>query len=144
MGSGNGYESRNACTLRIFMPSVSASCNDARMSTGSPMLASNLLRLRDSSRVFSVLLLVVIAVQLCVLVATALRKPFWFDEMLTWHVSGLDSFSRILEALRAGVDGMPPAYYAAVRLARMFPIDEQITLRLPSLIGYFLTLAGVY
>ncbi len=88
--------------------------------------------------------MVVIAIQLCLLITTALRKPFWFDEMLTYHVSGLESFSRVLDALRAGVDGMPPAYYLAVRLARMLPISEQITLRLPSIIGYFLTLAGVY
>lgn len=64
--------------------------------------------------------------------------------MLTYHVSGLESFRRVLDALRAGVDGMPPAYYAAVRLARTLPIDEQITLRLPSIIGYIFTLAGVY
>jgi len=39
---------------------------------------------------------------------------------------------------------MPPGYYALVRFMRMFPGDPLVTLRVPSIVGYLMTLLGVY
>ena len=39
---------------------------------------------------------------------------------------------------------MPPGYYVLVQLARILPGDPRITLRLPSILGYILSLLGVY
>ncbi len=68
----------------------------------------------------------------------------WYDELLTFHVSGLQPFSLFWSALKAGVDAMPLAYYSFVRLARMLPGDPHVLVRLPSIFGYLLTLLGVY
>ena len=78
------------------------------------------------------------------LLLEARSKLFWYDELLTFHVSGLQPFSLLWKALLAGADGMPPGYYMIVRLARMIPGDPHVILRLPSIIGYLLTLLGVY
>ena len=77
-------------------------------------------------------------------VVQASRKPFWYDELLTFHVSSLHPFSLLWRALQAGVDGMPLGYYVFVQLARILPGDPHVTLRLPSILGYLLTLLGVY
>src|SRR4051794_22148238 len=79
-----------------------------------------------------------------VLSLRASRRLFWYDELLTFHVSALKPFSSVWRALQAGVDGTPPAYYALVQLARLIPGDPQFTVRLPSVLGYILTLVAVY
>jgi uncharacterized membrane protein len=78
------------------------------------------------------------------LIIAAGSKPFWFDELITFHVSRLQPFSALWQALNAGIDSMPPGYYAIVRLANMLPFDPHVTLRLPSIVGYILGLLGVY
>ena len=94
---------------------------------------------------FASVLLVSIAMwEVVVLLLQASRKRFWYDELLTLHVSGLQPFSLLWKALEAGADGMPPVYYGIVRLARMFPVDPHVALRVPSILGYMLTLLGVY
>jgi hypothetical protein len=82
--------------------------------------------------------------EFCTLFAQAGSKPFWFDELITFHVSRLQPFSTLWQALSAGIDSMPPGYYAIVRLANMLPFDPHVTLRLPSILGYILSLLGVY
>src|SRR5262249_11693349 len=54
----------------------------------------------------------------------------------------LEPFSFFWRALKAGVDGMPPTYYLLVRISRMIPGHPQVTLRLPSIVGYLMTLGG--
>ncbi len=39
---------------------------------------------------------------------------------------------------------MPPGYYAIAQLGRMLPGDPLVTLRLPSIVGYLMTLLGAY
>jgi Dolichyl-phosphate-mannose-protein mannosyltransferase len=91
-----------------------------------------------------VLLMAVMGWEFGMLLLEASRKPFWYDELLTFHVSGLHPYSLLWKALRAGVDGMPPVYYAIVQLSRMLPGDPHITLRLPSILGYILALLAIY
>lgn len=78
------------------------------------------------------------------LLLTAGRNFFWYDELITFHVSSLQPFSHLLAALRDGTDGMPANYYGMLRLAQLFPGPPQLILRLPSVLGYLLTLIGVY
>jgi hypothetical protein len=72
------------------------------------------------------------------------RVPLWYDELLTYHVSALHPFSALWQALKEGVDGMPAGYYAVVQLARTLPLDPHIAVRLPSILGYVLTLAALF
>ncbi len=72
------------------------------------------------------------------------RKMFWFDELLTLHITGLKPFSVVLQALHAGLAGMTPGYYGMVGLSRSLPGDPHLLLRLPSLAGYTLTLLAAY
>jgi len=97
-----------------------------------------------SPRFASALLVIVLVLEFCALLLSARRKPFWYDELLTFHVSSLHPVSLLWRALQAGVDGMPPGYYIIVRLGSMLPGDPHVTLRLPSILGYILTLLGVY
>jgi hypothetical protein len=92
----------------------------------------------------SALLVTVLIWEFGVLFLKASRKLFWYDELLTFHVSNLHPFSLLWRALQAGVDGMPPGYYILVQLARRLPGDPLVTLRLPSILGYLISLLGVY
>jgi hypothetical protein len=90
------------------------------------------------------MLIVVLGWESVALYFKAMGRLFWFDEMLTLNVSSLKPFSTLWAALRAGVDGMPVGYYLVVQLARKLPVDPHVALRLPSILGYILTLGGVY
>ncbi len=81
--------------------------------------------------------------QICVVCLSARAHAFWYDELITDFLSALPSFSRNVDALRASADGMPPVYYVAVRLARLVPVDEHIAVRIPSILGYVVTLTGI-
>lgn len=97
-----------------------------------------------SSRLASALLVTILVWEFVVLLLKARTKRFWFDELLTFHISTLYPFARLWRALQAGMDGMPPGYYVIVRLGRLLPGDPLVTLRLPSILGYLLALLGVY
>jgi len=92
----------------------------------------------------SAVLLLVVASELVALLSKASRKPFWNDELIALGVSSLRPFSLLWKALQSGADSMPPSYYPLVQLAGTLPGDQQVTLRLPSILGYILTLLGVY
>ena len=79
-----------------------------------------------------------------ILCVKSYHRLFWYDELITFHVSGLQPFSFFWNALKTGADGMPLGYYLLVRSARLIPADPRLTLRLPSMVGYLLVLIGVY
>src|SRR5437763_9310969 len=80
----------------------------------------------------SALLAAALVWECIVLCLRASRRPFWYDELLTLHVSSLRSFSLVWSALYSGVDGMPPGYYLMVQLARKIPGNLHLLLRFPS------------
>ena len=90
------------------------------------------------------LLGLVLAWEVAVLFLKASQKLFWYDELVTLHISSLQPLSLLWRALQAGADGTPPGYYVFVQLARLFPVDPHVALRAPSVLGYILTLLGVY
>ena len=90
------------------------------------------------------ILLLIAAIESAALVLRAAGKPFWYDELLTLHVSALRPLAAIPQALRAGVDGMPLGFYGMILAARLLPGNIHALLRLPSIAGYILALLGVY
>ncbi len=101
-------------------------------------------RLIQSPQFAPVLLAAILVWEFGDLLFEAGKRLFWYDELLTFHVSGLQPFSVFWSALKAGADGMPLGYYLLIRLVRMLPGDPLVTLRLPSILGYLMTLVGVY
>jgi len=97
-----------------------------------------------SPRLVAWLFAIILVSECAILFLQAGARPFWYDELFTFHVSGLQPLSQVLTALDAGVDTMTPAYHVLVRIARQFPGHPQLTLRLPSILGYLLSLTGVY
>ncbi|HLW98076.1 MAG TPA: glycosyltransferase family 39 protein [Candidatus Acidoferrales bacterium] len=65
----------------------------------------------------------------------ALTKPFWYDEICTWVIVHQPGVSRMWEALAHAVDGQPLGYYLLERLASVFVVNEQISFRIPSILG---------
>ncbi len=100
--------------------------------------------IRIFSRFAWILLPLILVCETVLLLRQARAKIFWYDELITFHVASLPSFSLVWHALKAGTDGMPPGYYLMARAGLMLPGSPLISLRLPSLAGYLLTLAGVY
>jgi hypothetical protein len=101
-------------------------------------------RVMTSPQFAPAVLVTILVWEFGILLFAARRMVFWNDELLTFHISGLQPFSFFWKALKAGVDGMPLGYYLLVRAARMLPGDPHVTLRLPSILGYLMTLLGVY
>jgi len=101
-------------------------------------------RLIQSPQFAPALLATILIWEFCNLLFGASKRLFWFDELYTLHVSGLQPFAFFWRAFNSGVDGMPLGYHLLVRVARMFPGNPLITLRLPSILGYLITLLGVY
>jgi hypothetical protein len=97
-----------------------------------------------SSRLVTVLFLGVLACEFVLLVLEAEQKNIVWDELITFYVSSVRPFPVMWKALKAGMDGMAPGYYALIVLIRKIPGDARIVLRIPSLIGYLLSLAGVF
>jgi hypothetical protein len=88
------------------------------------------------------LLVAILAWGFGVMLLEASKNLFWYDEIVTFHISGLQPFSLLLKALKAGADAQPLGYYLIARAANMLPGDPLVTLRLPSILGYLMTLLG--
>ncbi len=90
------------------------------------------------------LLSLLVATEACVLLARARAKPFWYDELLSVHISSLQTLPRIFDALRDGADGMTLGFHALMLAARALPLDPHLALRLPSLLAYLGTIVAAY
>jgi Dolichyl-phosphate-mannose-protein mannosyltransferase len=66
----------------------------------------------------------------------AATKALWYDELCTLIISRQERISTIFNALRHGADGQPPLYYLAERFVAAFVANENIALRLPSVLGF--------
>jgi hypothetical protein len=77
-------------------------------------------------------------------VPRAMHRPFWFDEMSTWHVAQQPSLRAIIEMLRLGVDSEMPLIFFIVRASHMLFGTGYLATRLPMLIGFWLMLLGVF
>src|SRR5262249_11176968 len=66
----------------------------------------------------------------------SISRPFWFDELLTWHVARLPTIASIWSALHVPVDQQLPLCYLAVRLSHAAFGYSSFATRLPALVGF--------
>jgi len=77
------------------------------------------------------------------LTASAAR-PFWFDELFTFHVARLPDFASLWLALSRGVDLQPPLFYLVTAAAQKVFGSSEVATRLPALAGYLLMTVCLY
>jgi hypothetical protein len=99
---------------------------------------------RDYSKqaAFGVAGLIVYAFARCVIVSAS--KPLWFDEIGTWVVARQPTLFSMWSALKSGADGNPPALHVIERLTSHFIANQEIAFRLPSILGYCITLLCIF
>ena len=85
-----------------------------------------------------------VAIYFTALLPRARDKPFWYDEIFTWHLARLPSLGRLWECLREGTDPNPPLYYAAAHLMHEILGAAPWTTRLPAMLGYLLMSLCLY
>src|SRR5258707_13017352 len=66
----------------------------------------------------------------------AATKALWYDELCTLIIARQERISTIFSALKHGADGQPPAYYLAERSVAAVVGNENIALRLLSILGF--------
>lgn len=74
----------------------------------------------------------------------AASKPFWYDEVLTFIVTGQSSVSAIWRALSQAVDGQPLGFYLIERAAHALTRDPEIAFRIPSIFAFACALLCVF
>jgi hypothetical protein len=74
----------------------------------------------------------------------AMDRPFWFDELVTWHVARLPTLGGIWTALHSGVDQSLPFTHLPVRWSHAIFGYGTLATRLPALVGFWVMLLGVY
>ena len=96
-------------------------------------------RLVISSVLFSYL-----AVLIAGALAVSARRLLWNDELFTYYIATQPSFSQVWSALSTGQEQLPPAYYAIVRVSLELFGNNNIALRLSSLIGFLLMAVALF
>ena len=70
-------------------------------------------------------------------------KPLWHDELYTYYIAQAHSFSQMLRWTRS-IDLNPPLYYIAARFTFHFLHPGPFSVRLPSMVAYFVATLCVY
>lgn len=79
--------------------------------------------------------------------ATALeasRRLVWYDEIFTYHISRLASFSEVWRALSTGMEQIPPLFWLITRASMGVFGDGPVAIRLPEMIGFWVMTLGLY
>lgn len=85
-----------------------------------------------------------IAYELVRCIFTAASTPFWYDEICTWIIIRQPSVSGMYDALRHAADSNPPPFYLIERFSASVIENQQIALRLPSIIAFAVVLMCVF
>lgn len=80
---------------------------------------------------------------LVIVSSVAMRLPMWYDELLTYYVSGLPSMKAVWAALRAGVDLNPPFLYVATRASYALFGGSGLATRFPAILGFGVMILSV-
>jgi hypothetical protein len=72
------------------------------------------------------------------------RRMLWHDELFTYYIATLPTFSQVWSALSTGQEVIPPAYYAIVRGSLAIFGNNNIALRLPALTGFLLMAVALF
>ena len=70
-------------------------------------------------------------------------KPLWHDELFTYYIAQAPSFAKMMEWTRT-IDLNPPLYYTAARLTFHFLRPGDFSVRLPSIVAYFVATLCLY
>lgn len=70
--------------------------------------------------------------------ARAVLRPLWYDEIFTVYIARLNGPVSVWNALRDGVDLNPPLYYWLVQVVHLLVPNEALAARLPSAIGFWM------
>jgi len=71
-------------------------------------------------------------------------RPFWFDELLTFHTARLPDFAALWLALSRAADIQPPLFYVTTAAAQKLFGSSEVATRLPALAGYLLMTVCLY
>ncbi len=71
-------------------------------------------------------------------------RPFWYDELCTWAIVRQGSVSAMWRALSHAVDSQPPPYYWVERLSSFLTNNEQVSFRIPSILGFSCVIFCLY
>lgn len=74
----------------------------------------------------------------------AATTPYWYDEVLTWVLARRPDLPALSNALKAGIDGEPPAFYLVEKLFAALVPNEHIAFRLPSIVAFACVLICVF
>jgi len=90
-----------------------------------------------------------LAVILCLLsfafaCLTAVRKPLWYDELVTYHLASQPDLRTFWRALNDGTDLNPPLHHLSVRAFAFVLGPGPIALRLPSIVGFGIMVLSLY
>src|SRR5215471_12669669 len=70
-------------------------------------------------------------------------KSLWYDELVTLAVAAQPTVQGVWEALLKAFDAHPPVFYLIERVSLKLPLNEQVALRLPSVLAMTCTVACV-
>ena len=71
-------------------------------------------------------------------------RPFWFDELLSYHLSRLPDLGSLWAAWRQGADGQPPLTHLLIRFSHALLGEGELATRLPSLLGFGAMSVAIY
>jgi hypothetical protein len=69
-------------------------------------------------------------------IVAAYRKPFFFDEIITFAIASQVNVKNIWNSLAQSVDSQPPLFYLVERLSLAIFHNPQIALRMPSILAF--------
>lgn len=71
-------------------------------------------------------------------------RPFWYDELFTFHLVRLGSFDKIQEAIAAGLDLNPPLLYLGTAAAQWVFGTGELGTRMPAVIGFLVLIVSIH
>jgi hypothetical protein len=97
---------------------------------------------REKTALLAFVFLVPYAIARSLFAASA--RPLWFDEIITVTMARLPNLRALWDALARAADGNPPVFYTIERLAVSLSRNELVAYRLPSILGFAVTLVCVF
>ncbi len=74
----------------------------------------------------------------------AFGRPFWFDELCSWHIARLPSLAAIVAAINQGVEPNPPLSYVLIRFSHLLFGTGELATRLPSVAAFWVALLFLF
>jgi 4-amino-4-deoxy-L-arabinose transferase-like glycosyltransferase len=84
------------------------------------------------------------AILISLSLAASSARPFWFDELFTFHLARLPDFATLWLALSKGTDLQPPLFHLTTAAAQKLFGSSEVATRLPALAGYLLMTVCIY